>query len=307
MHYRFPLGPLTAMAIGDAAGAGFEFQPAEPYDVLKQRQSLYIQHKMYPFMPAGCYTDDTQRAITLVQAYTPSISPGQFGEDVATRLVEAYQLDPRGYGKGMFTNLQRWTTMGKGERLRYRNNFAGLFSEETKRESAGAVMAASILGVPHQRIDDIRRLARAQASITHKGNAVLAAEVVATLANYLCKGMDRRDTRNYLAQEFGNERLLDTTPIQAPKNLAWDCMMAALQCIEDATSLHDLLLRCISLGGDTDTVATIAMGCAWNCKSLENDLPPCLWQELEDGAYGRSFLRKLELQLLNREHLSLRI
>jgi hypothetical protein len=118
------------------------------------------------------------------------------------------------------------------------------------------------------------------------------------------------ELRKYLHAQFiavAGERLLNTYPVKKPGNKGWDCFMAALQCIEQADSLYDLLLRCISLGGDTDTVASIALGCAWNCRELANDLPPYLWCELEDGAYGRSYLRKVELEYLAKCAMTLRV
>lgn len=306
MQYRFPLGPLTAMAIADAAGAGVEFQRATPLQTLRQQPSLYKPHTMYPYLPAGYYSDDTQRAIALLNAHQPGISKSKYTEQVLAELAECYQLDPRGYGSGMTTNYQKWAQMNPKQRAQTRNNFGSLFPQESKRDSAGAVMGVAVLAYLDEPDEMIRTLAEAQASATHKGRAILAAQVVVIAARILSvlEGPPR-DLRSGLRNIF--PKLHEYRHIKEPGNNAWDCTLAAIQCIEEATSLHDLLLRCLSLGGDTDTVATIAFGCAWNCKHLDNDLPPYLWHGLEDGPYGRSYLRKLELRLLNSNNLALRV
>jgi hypothetical protein len=69
-----------------------------------------------------------------------------------------------------------------------------------------------------------------------------------------------------------------------------DCVHAAITAVIDGSSLRDVMQRAVRFGGDVDTVATIAMGAAACCPDLANDLPNVLYQRLEDGAYGRTYL-----------------
>jgi ADP-ribosylglycohydrolase len=60
-----------------------------------------------------------------------------------------------------------------------------------------------------------------------------------------------------------------------------------------------LLQSCIKLGGDTDTVASIALGAAACCQEIEPDLPPALVAGLENGPFGRDYLENLDRGLLS--------
>lgn len=57
---------LVELAIGDAYGAGFEYAAnwmVREYNDL----SAYVQHPRHRIKP-GCYTDDTQMSIAIVEA-----------------------------------------------------------------------------------------------------------------------------------------------------------------------------------------------------------------------------------------------
>jgi ADP-ribosylglycohydrolase len=64
--------------------------------------------------------------------------------------------------------------------------------------------------------------------------------------------------------------------------------------------MSDLLRACIAFGGDVDTVATIALAAGSCCADVVQDLPPHLVDQLEDGAYRRTYLQALDAQLLAR-------
>lgn len=59
-----------------------------------------------------------------------------------------------------------------------------------------------------------------------------------------------------------------------------------------------ILRTCIDYGGDTDTVAAIALGAASCYEEIEQDLPQQLYDKLENGAYGRDFLIGLNSALM---------
>ena len=64
-----------------------------------------------------------------------------------------------------------------------------------------------------------------------------------------------------------------------------------------------MLDQAVRFGGDTDTVAAIALGVGSCCPDVQNDLPQRLVMGLEAGTYGREFLRDLDgrlLRLVNR-------
>ena len=54
----------------------------------------------------------------------------------------------------------------------------------------------------------------------------------------------------------------------------------------------------IAFTGDVDTVAAVALGVGCCSDEVKNDLPDFLYEQLEDGGYGLTYLRKLDAQLL---------
>lgn len=58
-----------------------------------------------------------------------------------------------------------------------------------------------------------------------------------------------------------------------------------------------LLRRCVDFTGDVDTVAALALGAAASSIEVKQDLSDALVQGLENGTYGREYLRGLDHKL----------
>ena len=78
---------------------------------------------------------------------------------------------------------------------------------------------------------------------------------------------------------------------------AYDTVSAAFSCLLKYDSLSQLLKACIELGGDTDSVASIAVGLATCFSEYKKDLPLQLFDLLKEDQYGLSFLKELETKL----------
>jgi|GEM_PF-4502062 len=295
MTYPVPIGPLTAVAMADAFARGFEFGLPLPYEMLKGMTG-YRAHSMWPFLPPGSYSDDTQMTLALAELLL--LHPGSLpsADEIENKLVAAYAHDPRGYSTRMREAFGK--AVESGEPL---SDILG----NAKGDSAGAAMRASVSGV----LGDVRHVmhfAKVQAEITHAGDGVLAAQMAAMMAFLTCVGCERSAVRAKLLSHWPDARLRE--PLKGrPLNKGMACVVTALNCLENAASLWDLLLRCVAVGGDTDTVAVIAMGAGWWCRDLPNDLPHWLWYGLEDGAYGRSHLRRTEIKLAPKYGFRLRV
>ncbi len=61
--------------------------------------------------------------------------------------------------------------------------------------------------------------------------------------------------------------------------------------------MSELLINCVNLCGDTDSVAAISVGLASCFKEYKKDLPTILVESLDEPIYGISFLDKLEAAL----------
>ena len=75
---------------------------------------------------------------------------------------------------------------------------------------------------------------------------------------------------------------------------------AAASAIMTNSSMSALLRACVDLTGDVDTVATIALAAGACSQEVVQDLPEHLVSGLENGAFGRDFLRELDQRLLQR-------
>lgn len=73
---------------------------------------------------------------------------------------------------------------------------------------------------------------------------------------------------------------------------------AALTTLSTSTSLREALRGAVAWTGDVDTVATIALAAGSRTPEITNDLPEILTDDLENGAFGRDYLRDLDSLLL---------
>jgi hypothetical protein len=69
-------------------------------------------------------------------------------------------------------------------------------------------------------------------------------------------------------------------------------------CQKTAYSMSDILMTAVGYGGDTDTVASIALGIISLHPNAIKDLNPSLYDHLEDGDYGIEYLSALDKRLL---------
>jgi ADP-ribosylglycohydrolase len=80
----------------------------------------------------------------------------------------------------------------------------------------------------------------------------------------------------------------------------WMSVRAAITVVSRGGTLSDMLRECVAFTGDVDTVAAIAMGAASMSPQVRQDLPKVLYDQLEDGPYGRRYVARLDAELLGR-------
>jgi ADP-ribosyl-[dinitrogen reductase] hydrolase len=78
---------------------------------------------------------------------------------------------------------------------------------------------------------------------------------------------------------------------------AIDTIDAVLTVLSQSSSLKEVLDRSIKLGGDTDSVASIACGIAFFSDQYAKDLPNFLERDLENSPFGKDYLIKLSKKL----------
>ena len=278
---------LTEIAIADAYGAGFEFCSEDKIISLNNLE-LYSKHELYNIL--GKYTDDTQMSIAIVEFI---LSDQEWTkENIASKFIECFKRDVRlGYSEGFFNLLSK---------VESSKNLLELIIPTSERN--GAAMRSVPIGFLKNK-EDVIALAKLQAQITHDSPIGIQSSCAVALAAHF--GTHQKgsieDLESFLeSEQYGN---WDYNWKDRVSLNAYDTVSAALTCLLKHSSLRELLKSCINLGGDTDSVAAIAVGLATCFREYKKDLPIQLYNNLNEDKYGISFLLDLESKFLKKCNL----
>lgn len=274
---------LTEIAIADAYGAGFEFCAAEKIR-LHNNLELYYKHELYDI--TAKYTDDTQMSIAIAEFILSGMEWSK--ENIASKFLECFQRDIRlGYSEGFYNLL---TQVKSGKEL--------IHALIATSERNGAAMRSIPIGFLKNK-NDVISFATLQAQITHNTNLGISSSCAVALAAYF--GLQENGTlaelKNFLEDEGFNDWNFNWQ--ERVSLSAYDTVSAAFSCLLKNDSMSSLLKACIKLGGDTDSVASIAIGLATCFTEYKNDLPIHLFEMLKENEYGIPFLKNLDKDLIN--------
>ena len=309
---------LLFIAIGDAVAAATEFVKVREYPRLFEnilRLDGYYQHPTHHDLKPRMYTDDTQMSVAVAEALIEHhellsgrkvtkkyffemlnvmITFHRFEEIFAEAWVRTFHRDPRnGYAKGFQLFLEKTETA---------KSF--LTNIRPYSEKNGACMRAVPLGMI-QYPEAILAVAEGQARTTHDTPiGIFSAQVVALMSHF---ALYRDDPFDRL-QDFLEIHLSDSIqlhqmsihkrwrgPVKSP---ATNTVHAVFDLLTHCKTLSEVLRGAIQFGGDTDSVAAIALGIA--SARMPNDLPQVLFDKLENGPYGREYLKTLGKQLMDK-------
>lgn len=282
-------GALLGVAIGDALGARYEGRAAPSWPRLQ---------RLLENPGALRYTDDTHMTIGMAQSLLER--RGFDGPHMAAVFARNYAAQPwRGYGRGsrqVFRLLQRGIPWDQASRA--------LFGGSGSFGNGAAMRVAPAALLAFYDLDQVAQLARATALITHAHplgleGAVLQACAIALL---LQRAEDRPEPIAFL--EALAPRVASPTyqeKLQAVRSLltnadrtgvvarigngvaAHEAVPAALYSfLRHIGSFAHTVLYAISLGGDTDTIASMAGALAG--AHLGEQAIPALWREQVEGA-----------------------
>ncbi|MFT4304421.1 MAG: ADP-ribosylglycohydrolase family protein [Candidatus Woesearchaeota archaeon] len=298
---------LLGIAIGDTFGAGYEFAYPKITDYANIDTKAYREHPNKNFKhAAGRYTDDTQMSIAVAELM---LSNKPFTHlNLATRIFECYKRDPTiGYAKGFQAFLD---SINSGEE----------FLEKIKPDSIrnGAAIRALPIGI-HPNIETVIEYARINAEITHNTPKGIASSVfIALLAHKLLYDQSDifyvdeeiinphimkidNETASYLNEVWLMKELDLELLLGDHKNKGVPCdgmrtCGAALHAFTDYSTPFEVLTYSVLLGGDTDSTASVALG----LKMIDHNvsgLPSFLFNDLDNGKYGRDYLIQLGKKL----------
>jgi poly(ADP-ribose) glycohydrolase ARH3 len=285
------IGALVGTAIGDAVGAGFEWQRASDVQAI---ESTADKRELLT------YTDDTHMMIGTAESLVQK--EGFDGEHMAHVFARNYEIEPwRGYGPGppnVFRMIRAGEDWSKAAEKLYHGGSYG---------NGAAMRIAPIAVFYHNDLTMLREVAYRSSQITHshvlgKEGAALQAYAVA-LATRLesDKAFDAHGFLSRLGKlvhsETYREKLdsvavllgeADTTKAVAGLGNGVEAFNSVPTAIYSFLSCYDsfkeAILFAVSLGGDTDTIA--AMTGAISGAYLGVEAVPSNWRlKLENRLY----------------------
>jgi len=306
---------LVEMAIGDAYGACFECTSNDfvarnndlNYEIHPRVLRRYPADKQPTLVPAGCYTDDTQMSIGIVEMMLDKTFDWHDKEAMADVFLKCFKQDERrGYTPYLFLTLMN-SKSGK-ELLSKLNGDS---------DKSGAFMRAAPIGL-YSDLDEVKEKAVLQAIVTHDSwvgrNSAIGA---AMMAHYFYHDLGPKNgmiqwlkdnhfkhtlfaEKPFLVPSDTNPEGVEVKPWKQDKRVrvhGWDCFEAAVYVINECETMSEVLHLCVALGGDSDTVAAVAAAVASCSKEIDQDIPSQLIEGFEDGPFGHKFLAELDIQL----------
>jgi len=297
------LGCLLGEAVGDALGAPYEGAPA---DFISKTFGPLHELLNKPIKGSICYTDDTQMMIGVAEIL---LAHGEIRETALAQQFAANYDPERGYGPGTCQILQELIEGGDWQNLAETIFPGGSFGN-------GAAMRVAPVGLlfAHD-LDRVAEQARLSALPTHRHPwGIEGARLLAMAVALASRGppLDRSDFYDQLeryceSDEFAWQlraarelRSGDSLKFLGSSLPAHRSVVTSIACFTTALdSYEQVVIKAISLGDDTDTLAAMAgalSGAYLGCAGI-----PDRWTEhLEDGPQGLSYLRYLATKLHER-------
>jgi ADP-ribosylglycohydrolase len=292
---------LLYTAIGDAYCLATEYIKSPEDDWLKERAlkfEKYLKHPRHGLV-AGTYTDDTHMSIgnslVLLDETYNNLA-------FANAWVKVFKRDPR---NGYSRKFQKFL-----EEIEGGIEFLEKINPESNKN--GAAMRAAPIGVLRNP-EEVLGVATLQAAITHNTpGGRFGAQAVALMSHYALyenSPLDRDSFGGYMRyhlQDIVNSNQLFHHAFAKPwagrvkgPEVGFVTAIAAFELLISCKTLKEILTKTIEWGGDTDSVAAIALGIG--STRLEDDLPDFMHHCLEPGSkYGAEYLKDLGKKLMEK-------
>lgn len=278
---------ILEAAIGDAYGAGFEFQELD-YIIKNNDLTQYHKHGMYTEIYKR-YTDDTQMAIAIAELLLEDDNWNEV--KVADKFVEVFHRDKRrGYSDRVYNALDA-----------SKNGTDFLKIIDNRSSGNGSAMRAYSIGLLKD-IPQILDFCEIQAKTSHNtAEGISCAKRIALAVHfYKYKLGDKSSLIDFVNDTLKeNEVYKVTSPIDMH---GYFTTQAVIKMVSEADSMQDCLKTGIDYGGDTDTVAALSMAILSQKENCDKTLPSFLYNELENGTYGKDFLINLDKRLIEKFH-----
>ena len=273
---------ILQAAIGDAYGAGFEFQNMKfiaEYNTLER----YCPHGLYTEIYKR-YTDDTQMALALAELLLEDDSDWT-ADKVADKFVEVFHRDKRrGYSSRVYNALDG-----------SKNGSAFMQNINRSSNGNGSAMRAYTLGYIKD-IEKLLRFATIQAIVSHDTEeGVIAAKRIALTIHYYLYDVQNTTLFEFLEQNAPSNQVFG---IISPIDMhGYPTTNAVCKIVSEENDMKKCLQESVAYGGDTDTVAALCMAILSVKKNRIENLPSFLFHELENEIYGKDYLYNIDKKL----------
>lgn len=277
------LGAAIGAAVGDALGAPFEFGGPGRYtarfpEPLHGTQTEMIGGGGFDWAP-GEFTDDTQMAIL-------------FGESLA---------DNGGYDPDhLWASWQTWARSAADVGITTRRALAheswrSVVHVDPERTAAnGALMRSVLAAVALYGLDEptVRDIVLHQSALTHHHpDAGWGAWVAVAAIQEAIGGGDTFDRIDRVVADLPADTRARFAPLLDPEwepsrggpgnGSVWGCLAQAVWAVRNHRSYEAAVIAAIDLGGDTDTVATVAGALAGSIQGVQ--AVPARWATALNG------------------------
>ncbi|MFP2925733.1 ADP-ribosylglycohydrolase family protein [Pyxidicoccus sp. 3LG] len=286
---------LLATAVADAYAIPFEFvQNPRAHGLVNDLQT-YQQHPRFDDLKPSQYTDDTLRSIATALVVINNDGPSVF--DPTAYVTALQQVVSQDHRKGWSKRFQQYLEANlEASPVDFMRGLS------RKAASNGAIMGCLPLGYLSNPVD-VRLAATVQAITTHSVDTAVYAQMMALSAHFFIHNPSEDSARlmSFLLEEVEggvlDELTIDSSLRPAPVDMsAKSTALAVLWLLSRSDSLSGILHEAVELGGDTDSVAALAVGIASCTKAYRHDLPEKLVNELDHGR-GKQYLLSLDRKL----------
>jgi len=261
--------------LGDIIGSPYEFDQGN-------------KTKEFPlFSEYSEYTDDTVMTIAVADALM-SVTIDQSDEEITARITGIL----RWFGR-------RYPHAGYG--YRFRHWLRDRYPKPYNSWGNGSAMRVSSVGWLYNDLEQVRRMARLSAEVTHNHpEGIKGAEAVASAIFLARTGSTKAQIRTYVESQFGYDLSRTCDEIRPGYHHVESCQETVPEAITaflEGESFEDVIRTAVSLGGDCDTLTCIAGSMAEGFYGVPQDLkqqcrnrlPEDLLEVLDrfDAALGR--------------------
>ena len=252
---------MIGAVLGDIIGSRFEF-----HNILSKRFEL--------FKPWSDFTDDSVMTCAVAQALMDS---REDLSDLSEKTVAAMQRIGRRYPNcGYGASFIHW-----------------MFSDDPQPYNSygnGAAMRISPVGFAARDVEEAKKLSAAVTRISHNHpEGMKGAEAVAVAIVLARQGKAKEEIRTAMEAYYDLSGSVEGYRKKSFGHGSEICQISvpqALVCFLEGTSYEDVIRNCISIGGDSDTIAAIAGGIAQAFfgvpKQIEDRLEDYLSPDLMD-------------------------